>query len=153
MAGCKTDEDCSLLGVCESTWCLCDSGWTGDDCGEFESAIVLCSELLSSELPHCTNRTQVSVKEPSAGQWATLAWPCHMDIQQLCHLHLNDLSTTVQAPLDMDRGGLWRGSAALLVWSTEARRETQTIAACMVNPHARVHHVIGHAAVVSSTAQ
>lgn len=33
-AGCKTDEDCSLLGVCESTWCLCDSGWTGDDCGE-----------------------------------------------------------------------------------------------------------------------
>jgi hypothetical protein len=61
MAGCKTDEDCSLLGVCESTWCLCDSGWTGDDCGEFESCQIECSML---GLASCTNRTQVSVKEP-----------------------------------------------------------------------------------------
>merc|ERR1719272_1699091 len=29
---CSTDEDCSLLGLCEHGSCACDVGWTGPDC-------------------------------------------------------------------------------------------------------------------------
>jgi len=35
---CATDEDCSLLGVCLSASCVCDSGWRGADCGELALA-------------------------------------------------------------------------------------------------------------------
>ena len=32
-SGCSSDEDCSLLGTCASSGkCVCDPGWTGDDC-------------------------------------------------------------------------------------------------------------------------
>lgn len=35
---CSTDEDCSLLGIChrDTGKCLCDAGWTGQDCGELK---------------------------------------------------------------------------------------------------------------------
>ena len=30
---CRTDDDCSLLGVCSGGRCECDPGWRGDHCG------------------------------------------------------------------------------------------------------------------------
>lgn len=30
---CQRDEDCSLNGLCVSSYCKCDYGWIGDDCG------------------------------------------------------------------------------------------------------------------------
>lgn len=35
-AQCATDEDCSLLGVCDEGVCKCDAGWRGDDCGQLK---------------------------------------------------------------------------------------------------------------------
>lgn len=32
-AGCSTDLDCSLNGVCTSGACVCDKPWGGDGCG------------------------------------------------------------------------------------------------------------------------
>lgn len=32
-AGCNTDEDCNLNGVCSSGTCICVPEWTGTDCG------------------------------------------------------------------------------------------------------------------------
>ena len=32
-AGCSTDMDCSLNGLCQSGACACDKGWGGTDCG------------------------------------------------------------------------------------------------------------------------
>ena len=43
-AGCSTDEDCSLLGVCggkAAGVCLCDPGWQGPDCGQLKLAPVV----------------------------------------------------------------------------------------------------------------
>lgn len=34
VTACKSDEDCSLLGVCSAGICHCDSGWTGPDCAK-----------------------------------------------------------------------------------------------------------------------
>jgi hypothetical protein len=31
-AGCKTNKDCSLNGVCTSGACVCDAAWEGDKC-------------------------------------------------------------------------------------------------------------------------
>lgn len=35
-AACKTDDDCSLLGSCQNSVCLCDAGWTGPRCGQVD---------------------------------------------------------------------------------------------------------------------
>eukprot|EP01063_Lacrimia_lanifica_P000402 TRINITY_DN101_c0_g1_i1.p1 TRINITY_DN101_c0_g1~~TRINITY_DN101_c0_g1_i1.p1 ORF type:complete len:382 (+),score=129.96 TRINITY_DN101_c0_g1_i1:60-1205(+) len=35
-AGCTTDLDCSLNGVCADNACVCDKGWTAEDCGAFD---------------------------------------------------------------------------------------------------------------------
>ena len=31
-SACSSDDDCSLLGTCQSRRCVCDAGWTGADC-------------------------------------------------------------------------------------------------------------------------
>ncbi|KAH8655265.1 hypothetical protein BX600DRAFT_385283 [Xylariales sp. PMI_506] len=37
VAGCLTDDDCNLNGVCSrDQTCLCDPGWRADDCGELD---------------------------------------------------------------------------------------------------------------------
>ena len=33
---CRTEYDCELNGACESGVCRCDSGWTGDSCGQLD---------------------------------------------------------------------------------------------------------------------
>ena len=39
-AGCKTDLDCSLNGVCAAARCVCDPPWTGPACGVLGYAIT-----------------------------------------------------------------------------------------------------------------
>lgn len=33
---CTNDEDCGLNGVCSNNTCICDPGWTGNDCGRLD---------------------------------------------------------------------------------------------------------------------
>ena len=33
-AGCSSDEDCQLSGICSGGVCQCDAIWKGDDCSE-----------------------------------------------------------------------------------------------------------------------
>jgi hypothetical protein len=39
-AGCATDDDCSLNGVCASGACACDPGWVGPSCGALNITTV-----------------------------------------------------------------------------------------------------------------
>ena len=35
-AGCSSNDDCSLNGICSAGSCVCDSGWTGASCGSLK---------------------------------------------------------------------------------------------------------------------
>lgn len=108
---CKSDLDCQLNGVCESSSgeCACDPAWGGDDCGDLQlepgSVAYGClPEEYTGAAPTCNVTSWGGgppVRDPATGKWVLfvteMAANCGLSVWQW-------MSTIVRASADSPEG-------------------------------------------------